>query len=96
MSGVLSRFGTMALEGKPVRFNGTADAGRSGVVCIFQELSLIPDFTVAENICAPSRRAASVDRPHASDAGPKPCLPACMRRRPPDELTRIFPCPAAS
>jgi len=65
MSGVVQRdSGTMALEGKPVRFNGTADAVRSGVVCIFQELSLIPDFTVAENICAPEppRRFGLIDR----------------------------------
>jgi ribose transport system ATP-binding protein len=37
---------------------------RSGIVCIFQELSLIPDFTVAENICAPEppRRFGLIDR----------------------------------
>ena len=37
---------------------------RSGVVAIFQELSLIPDLTVAENICAPEppRRFGLIDR----------------------------------
>ena len=56
--------GTMELEGRPVRFNGTADAMRSGVVSIFQELSLIPDLSVAENICAPEppRRFGLIDR----------------------------------
>jgi ribose transport system ATP-binding protein len=56
--------GAMELEGRPVRFNGAAEAVRSGVVCIFQELSLIPDFTVAENICAPDppRRFRLIDR----------------------------------
>src|SRR5215467_11297128 len=54
MSGVvLPDSGTMELENKPVRFASPADAIRSGVVAIFQELSLIPDLTVAENICAP-------------------------------------------
>ena len=45
--------GMMEIEGRPVRFAGPADAMRSGVVSIFQELSLVPDLTVAENICAP-------------------------------------------
>ena len=65
MSGVVQPdSGTMELEGRPVRFDGTADAMRSGVVCIFQELSLIPDLTVAENICAPHppRRFGLIDR----------------------------------
>jgi ribose transport system ATP-binding protein len=65
MSGVVQPdSGTMQLEGRPVRFDGTADAMRSGVVCIFQELSLIPDLTVAENICAPEppRRFGLIDR----------------------------------
>ena len=37
---------------------------RAGVVSIFQELSLIPDLTVAENICAPEppRRFGLIDR----------------------------------
>ena len=54
----------MAIEGRPVRFESPADAMRSGVVSIFQELSLIPDLTVAENICAPEppRRFGLIDR----------------------------------
>ena len=65
MSGVVRPdAGTMELEGRLVRFEGTADAMRAGIVCIFQELSLIPDFTVAENICAPHppRRFGLIDR----------------------------------
>ena len=31
-------------------FNAPAEALRQGIVCIFQELSLSPDLTVAENI----------------------------------------------
>jgi ribose transport system ATP-binding protein len=49
MSGVVQPdAGTMELDGQPVRFEGPADAMRAGVVCIFQELSLVPDLTVAE------------------------------------------------
>jgi ribose transport system ATP-binding protein len=65
MSGVVQPdSGTMELENKPVRFASPADAIRSGVVAIFQELSLIPDLTVAENICAPEppRRLGLIDR----------------------------------
>ncbi|MBV9758859.1 MAG: sugar ABC transporter ATP-binding protein [Alphaproteobacteria bacterium] len=50
--------GTMTIEGRTVRLSGPADAVRAGVVSVFQELSLVPDLTVAENICiapAPGR-----------------------------------------
>jgi len=65
MSGVVQPdSGTMELEGKPVRFESPAAAMRAGVVAIFQELSLIPDLSVAENICAPEppRRFGLIDR----------------------------------
>src|SRR3984893_13272113 len=65
MSGVVQPdSGTMELESKPVRFASPADAVRSGIVSIFQELSLVPDFTIAENICAPEppRRFGLIDR----------------------------------
>src|SRR6516162_11854352 len=51
MSGVVQPdSGTMELEGRPVRFASPADAIRSGVVAIFQELSLISDLSVADNV----------------------------------------------
>jgi ribose transport system ATP-binding protein len=43
--------GTLELEGKPVRFSKPRDANAHGIVCIFQELSLLPDLSVADNIC---------------------------------------------
>ena len=42
--------GTMRLEGREVRFDGPLDANANGIVCIFQELSLMPDLSVADNI----------------------------------------------
>ena len=42
--------GTMELEGKPVAFRNPAAATGAGIACIFQELSLIPDLSVADNI----------------------------------------------
>lgn len=42
--------GTMSLDGTPLTFDRPAAANAAGIVCIFQELSLIPDLTVADNI----------------------------------------------
>src|SRR6202022_3130854 len=35
--------GTMMIDGRPVRLSGPGDAVGAGVVCVFQELSLVPD-----------------------------------------------------
>ncbi len=43
--------GVMALDATPVAFRDPRDAVRHGVVCVFQELSLLPDLSVADNIC---------------------------------------------
>jgi ribose transport system ATP-binding protein len=55
--------GTMTLGGAPTRFPTPASANRAGVVCIFQELSLMPDLTVADNISIsdPPRRFGLID-----------------------------------
>ncbi|MCF3933884.1 sugar ABC transporter ATP-binding protein [Acuticoccus sp. M5D2P5] len=42
--------GTMSLGGNPVRFASPLEANAAGIVCIFQELSLMPDLSVADNI----------------------------------------------
>ena len=42
--------GIMRLDGNPVRFRDPLAANAAGVVCIFQELSLMPDLSVADNI----------------------------------------------
>ncbi|ALS28728.1 sugar ABC transporter ATP-binding protein [Paenibacillus sp. 32O-W] len=42
--------GTISLEGEKVEFHKPEDAERSGIAMIFQEFSLIPTLTVAENI----------------------------------------------
>ncbi|MEM0907552.1 MAG: sugar ABC transporter ATP-binding protein [Pseudomonadota bacterium] len=43
--------GTMALDGSAVSFRSPLEASAAGVACIFQELSLMPDLSVADNIC---------------------------------------------
>ncbi|MFZ2100239.1 MAG: ATP-binding cassette domain-containing protein, partial [Oricola sp.] len=65
MSGVVAPDeGRMFLDGKPVVFADPASANRAGIVCIFQELSLIPDLSVADNIIAsnPPTRFGLIDR----------------------------------
>jgi ribose transport system ATP-binding protein len=50
--------GRIEIDGKQAAFLAPRDAIANDIVCVFQELSLIPDLTVAENICitdAPSR-----------------------------------------
>jgi ribose transport system ATP-binding protein len=42
--------GRMLLDGREVKFASPAAANQAGIVCIFQELSLIPDLSVADNI----------------------------------------------
>lgn len=42
--------GTLEFKGKPLEINSTADALNSGISMIHQELSPVPEMTVAENI----------------------------------------------
>jgi ribose transport system ATP-binding protein len=42
--------GELLLEGKAVSFGHPMEANAAGVVCVFQELSLLPTLSVAENI----------------------------------------------
>ena len=56
--------GTITLDGKSVTFATPAAANAAGIVCVFQELSLIPDLTVADNIVIsnPPQRFGLIDR----------------------------------
>ncbi len=42
--------GTMHMGDRPVVLDGPAAASRAGIVSVFQELSLLPDLSVADNI----------------------------------------------
>ncbi len=51
LTGVYSKdAGTIAIEGAPVELPDTAAAERAGIAMIFQEFSLVPTLTVAQNI----------------------------------------------
>ena len=55
--------GSMRLAGNDVRFATPSAANAAGIVCIFQELSLMPDLSVADNIsiASPPRRFGLID-----------------------------------
>ena len=56
--------GRLVMDGRQVSFNSPAQAAAAGIACVFQELSLIPDLSVADNISiyAPPRRFGLIDR----------------------------------
>jgi ribose transport system ATP-binding protein len=56
--------GRMVLQGRDVTFASPAAANEAGIVCIFQELSLIPELSVADNIVIsdPPKRFGMIDR----------------------------------
>ncbi|TWG97301.1 monosaccharide ABC transporter ATP-binding protein (CUT2 family) [Mesorhizobium sp. J18] len=65
MAGVLQPdAGEMLLDGNPVVFSGPQAASEAGIICMFQELSLVPDLSVADNISIthPPRRFGFIDR----------------------------------
>ena len=55
--------GTIEIDGQPVQFANPTDANDAGIACIFQELSLLPDLTVADNvgITHPPKRFGLID-----------------------------------
>lgn len=57
--------GEMHLDGEPIQFNSPREAQEKGIATIYQELSLFPELTVAENIFlghTPSRRVGLLRR----------------------------------
>ena len=56
--------GEILRDGQPIRFQGSADARAKGVATVFQELTLLPNLTVAENLFLgrEPRRAGFIDR----------------------------------
>jgi rhamnose transport system ATP-binding protein len=54
--------GSVLLDGTPVTFGGPADARDSGVAVIYQEPTLFPDLSVAENIVMGRQPTAGLGR----------------------------------
>lgn len=64
MSGVLPPSeGRLLVDGQQMSFANPSEATATGIVCIFQELSLVPDLSVADNIFIghPPRRFGMID-----------------------------------
>ena len=66
--------GEVLLDGKPVVFHGPADARDAGIAVIYQEPTLFPDLSIAENIFMgrqPRRSLGRIDRRavHETTAG---------------------------
>ncbi|GAA3862566.1 sugar ABC transporter ATP-binding protein [Celeribacter arenosi] len=65
LSGVLEASeGRMSVDGNDVAYRTPSQATKDGIVCIFQELSLTPDLSVADNIFIdnPPRWMGMIDR----------------------------------
>ncbi|MFE0630588.1 sugar ABC transporter ATP-binding protein [Streptomyces sp. NPDC058864] len=63
--------GTVLLDGRPVEFHGPGDARDAGVAVIYQEPTLFPDLSVAENIFVgrqPRRSLGRVDHKAVREA----------------------------
>ncbi len=57
--------GEILVDGRSVVFDSRQDAERAGISIVFQELSLVPQLSIAENIFAgrqPTRRFGIIDR----------------------------------
>jgi rhamnose transport system ATP-binding protein len=57
--------GTLIVDGEPVEFSSPADAKTAGIAVIYQEPTLFPDLSVAENIVMgrhPRRSLGMIDR----------------------------------
>ncbi|MEV6643925.1 sugar ABC transporter ATP-binding protein [Amycolatopsis sp. NPDC051371] len=57
--------GTLLLDGRPVEFGSPADAKAAGIAVIYQEPTLFPDLSVAENIVMgrhPRKNLGRIDR----------------------------------
>ena len=56
--------GVMTFDGRVVQFTSPQDANAVGIVSVFQELSVMPDLSVADNISitAPPRRFGLIDK----------------------------------
>ena len=58
VAGVISPTeGRLSVDGRPVAFSAPKDASRLGIAMVFQETSLVPQLTVAQNMVLGRERA---------------------------------------
>lgn len=56
--------GTLIFDGKEIRFTRPADALQHGIAMVFQETSLVPSMTVAQNLYLGDESVQSLARHH--------------------------------
>jgi ribose transport system ATP-binding protein len=85
--------GQLEFLGQPASFKSPAEATKAGIVCVFQELSLMPDLTVADNICItdPPRRFGLIDYGAQSRRAEELLRRAGCTDVHPDELVKNLP-----
>lgn len=86
--------GTIKIEGRESTIHSPADAARQGIVPVFQELSLFPDLTVAENIAIsnpPRNRLGLVSRSELKRQTEKICAELGFEHLDPNALISEIP-----
>jgi ribose transport system ATP-binding protein len=86
--------GTIKIGGTISTIQSPADAARHGIVPVFQELSLLPDLTIAENIFIanpPSNRLGLVSRRHLRQQTEALCAKLGFEHLDPGALVREIP-----
>src|SRR6266581_5143159 len=54
--------GTIKLAGRPRSFRSTAEARKAGLICVYQDPSLLPDLTIQQNLTLTATPLASFRR----------------------------------
>ncbi|MEO8392276.1 MAG: sugar ABC transporter ATP-binding protein, partial [Chloroflexota bacterium] len=86
--------GTIKIDGSVSTIQSPADATRHGIVPVFQELSLIPDLSIAENIFIsnpPVNRLGLVSRTRLKQAADALCAELGFEHLDPNALVREIP-----
>ncbi|MFN8418253.1 MAG: sugar ABC transporter ATP-binding protein [Anaerolineae bacterium] len=86
--------GTILINGKPSTVHSPADAAQQGIVAVFQELSLMPTLTVAENIFIadpPRNRFGLIDQKRLSERTRQFCGELGFEHIDPDALVSELP-----
>ena len=83
--------GRVLIDGEEVVFDTTAQSHAAGIAIIFQEPTLFPDLTVAENVfigAQPLRSGRRIDRAHACGARSSGCSTQLGVKLDPDRIAR--------
>ncbi len=86
--------GTIQIDGKAAIIESPAQAAQLGILPVFQELSLLPDLTIAENIFIsnpPKNRFGIINRKHLKQAAEALCAELGFEHLNPNALVSEIP-----